>query len=107
MTEIYKDDDYLDMALKIYESFSVNQSVNIVGLVQDLEKDVVEEKGKMVLDLLNRYDKQDNIKSAGPRMCRKYVYLENAVGGPLAHKIFKWRRVVVDNKPKYTIWRIQ
>lgn len=88
------DDSSVDMAKKIYGGFEVGQSCSIKGAI-----------GQEVLDHLFALDQHENVQLlASGRTKRKYKYLPNAIGGGIAHKIFRWQRV---DKDKYTIWRYQ
>lgn len=99
-------DNYEEMAEKIYKYFEVNQSCAINGWVVG-EEDLWE-KGFMVCEKLREFDRLENIKiPKSGRPSRRRRVIPDSIGGYLAHKIFKFKRVVNDNKPKWTIWRLQ
>lgn len=103
---VLESDNYMIMAEKIYTVFEVLQSCTISGWVVG-EEDLWE-KGQMVCDELRKLDMRDNVKTPKEgRPSRRRKIIPDSIGGYLAHKIFKYKRVVVDNKPKWTIWRIQ
>jgi len=106
MVRIYDTDTLHEMASKIYDKFEVMQSFSISGFVNTGEK--LEPKGKIVLDYIDRLYKTDNVMiTSDGKEKKKYKFEKDSVGGPIAHKIFKWNVRVVDKEPRYTIWRLQ
>lgn len=106
MIRIYEEDDYLQIAEKIFKQFELNQSCVVTGWVQ-LEDGKTKPKGEMVIDELRRMDKDEYLQPQGKKMIRKRKYEPNSVGGWLAQPIFKWQSVILDKDVKYTIWRKQ
>lgn len=104
---IYENDTIHDTAMKIYNGFEVNQSctlpyakaVEVLNIVHqlywsdfgagDYGKATVREHGKRVSESAKR----------------KLEYLPDSIGGPVAHKIFRY--VIVGEREKIVIWRFQ
>lgn len=105
MVRILESEDYYDMAQKIFYQFEVNQSCTIGGWV--VSDDDAIEKGEMVCNELRRLDTQENVCSTAKKPYRKRKIIPDSIGGYMAHKIFKYKRVILDNRPKWTIWRLQ
>jgi len=94
------------IAKKIYDRLSVGESTTIHGWMINEVSQQLSPTGDLVLEELRYWDEVDHI-SDGKRKQRVYKYEPNSIGGPIAHKIFKWNKVFVDKKPRVTIWRIQ
>lgn len=106
VVQVFEDDDYLDTARKIYEKFIVNQSCKIKGFV--FEGRIVHEKGAMVAKEIKRLDELDNVKFHGEKMVRRHKRPPDCIGGYLAHKTFRFKRVIEEGgQAAYTFWRIQ
>lgn len=100
-------DDYLDIAIKIYNHFEVYQMCNVKGFVHDAELMKGYEKGQLVHNELVRLDSLDNEKFHGTKKIRKNKRPANAIGGYIAHKIFRFQRVHLGDDVKWTFWRVQ
>lgn len=106
--KIYDTDTVFDIARKVYEDFDVMASCTIYGFVLHEEKKQLIPKGELVVDCLKRMDADEHLKkNAIGSMMRQYKYKKDAVGGPIAHKIFVWEKRIIDSEPRYTIWRFQ
>lgn len=104
--QVFEDDDYLDTAKKIYEKFIVLQSCKVKGLI--LDGRIAFEKGALVAKEIKRLDELDNVKFHGEKMVRRHKRPPDCIGGYLAHKTFRFKRVIEENgEPVYTFWRIQ
>lgn len=101
------EDDYLDIAIKIYNHFEVYQSCSVIGLVVDPTARAMHEKGKLVHDELVRLDALDNIKFHGDKLIRKNKRPKDCIGGFTAHKQFRFQRANLGDDIKWTFWRIQ
>jgi len=105
--ELLNSDDTLrEMADKIYNKFIVGQSCTISGFGEDLNgggrREVVP-RGEIIIRLLEvkyRAEFYDGNK-------RRLKYAKNSVGGPIAHKIFKYEKHIRESIPVITIWRMQ
>lgn len=107
MVRIYDTDTLHEMASKIYEKFEVMQSFCISGFVIS-DNDKLIAKGKIILDYIERRYKEENVSiSSDGKEKKKYKFEKDSIGGPIAHKIFKWNIRVIDKEPRYTIWRLQ
>lgn len=105
---ILPEDNYVDVAQKIFNHFKLNQSCIVFGFVKDEEKKQLYDKGNMVLELLREYDAKHNTTNNGDgRIRRKRKIIPNSIGGYVAQKIFCYEQVVHDGIPKTRIWRVQ
>lgn len=116
---VLESDNYEITAKKIYYEFELNQSCTVIGwmsddpeieggegLYQRVQKVVA--KADEVLKELERIDNLENVRPCGAKkMTRKRKKLPNTIGGYVAHKIFKYNRVLSDGHVRVTIWRIQ
>lgn len=102
-------DNAHQMAHKIFYNFKLNQSCTISGWIQFIDIQDVMPKGDYVIKLLEKLDTMVNCNKSRSdgRMRRSRVKLPNTVGGFVAQKIFKWDVRIMDQIPRYTIWRIQ
>lgn len=106
-TRVFDTDTWFETGQKCFYAMDVHQIVVVKGL-ERIDEHTILEKGKLVLEELERLDKLENFNNIGAgRMRRKKVKPVNTIGGELAHKIFKWKREVIENEPRYTIWRLQ
>lgn len=96
-------------AYNIYNQLQVNVSIDIYGWAINEISQLLSPLGDLVLEELRYWDEVANITYVGAtkKKLRKYKYADKSIGGPLAHKIFKFNKVVLDNVPRVTIWRIQ
>lgn len=96
-------------AYNIYNQLEVNASIDVYGWAINEISQLLSPLGDLVLEELRYWDDVANIAYFGKtkKKMRKYKYEPKAIGGPLAHKIFKFNKVVLDNVPRVTIWRIQ
>lgn len=106
MRKIIDTDQSDVIARMIYEEFKVDQSTCVDGFETKVGGRV-ESRGECVLKCLEQLDERDNTYENGDKRRRKRVKPMNTIGGYVAHKIFKWAKVITDEGPKYTIWRIQ
>lgn len=105
--KIGKDDYYVDIATRIYEHFDVLQSCSIYGHEFD-DCDVLHDKGELVIREITKMDRRDNtVPVTGEKRKRIKHRPKNSIGGWVAHKIFKYQKVVDDGVPKWNIWRYQ
>lgn len=107
MVKIYDTDTIEIISRKIYFDFEVLQSCTVSGFVMDMEKQKITPKGELVMQELSMLYNDECCKDTGGRKYRKFAYRENSVGGPIAHKIFTFDKKIVNNEPRYTIWRFQ
>lgn len=103
--KIYDIDSINEIARKIYYHFEINQSCTIWGI--EAYQDAAVPKGQLIVDEIRRIYAEENMRRQGTKIIRVRKYVENSVGGELAHKIFKWQMNKIDNDVRYTIWRIQ
>lgn len=112
-TRILTDDNYLQIAHKIFYEFDVLQSCRIDGWLEitGLDGKIVgtKPKGEWVLEQLKILDDSENIaiRPGDGRKRRKRVVLPNTIGGYVAHKIFGFKEEIINAVPKISIWRIQ
>lgn len=105
MTRIYAEDTHLEMARKIFDGFEVGQQCTVEGFVRDEENKKVWIKAEMVLDELRQIDTKENVVvSTTGKRARKRKVMGDSIGGYLAQKIFRFKKVAGD---KYSIWRFQ
>ena len=107
MVKIYDTDSVTEIGKKIYEFFEVGASVSITGFVTIEEEMRIEPKGMMVIEYLKLLDEIDNVEQTKTKKIRKYRYLTNSIGGPVAQKIFTYDIRTRDSQPYITIWRSQ
>lgn len=107
---VLKTDDWKESARKIFYTFDCGMNCGIEGFVI-MPDDELKPKGELVLEEIERLDKVENFKfngtSKGNGLRRKRIKPENTIGDYLRNKTFKWEKRILDNKVKYTIWRIQ
>lgn len=84
------------------DEFILNQSCSVTGYFE-ITGGRLCAKGERVLEILEGLDLRRNCDKGR----RKRVKLPNTVGGFVAQKIWKWKMKIVDQEPRYTIWRIQ
>lgn len=103
---IIQTDDYKTMAKTIFNHFIVGQSTKVIGtLIEDTPAGKrLKEKGEAVIEYLDWLDKQENFNKDGKR---KRTRIPDSIGGFVAHKIFRYKRVISNDEVKYTIWRMQ
>ena len=101
--KIYSTDSPRDIAEKIYKSFDKGDMVQVFGWVQT--KDNLIDKGEAVLECLRWFYEFEHFGHGG--RARELKYRKNAIGGPIAHPIFTWEKRIIDQEPRYTIWRLQ
>lgn len=91
--------------MAIFTEFGLHQAAVVEGLIahEDGTGDLIE-KGDAVMQYLVYLDVTTNFDIGGKRKLR---YVHNSNGVPLADKLFKYKRDIVDNMPKWTIWRAQ
>lgn len=69
---------------------------------------VLKPKGELVCDHLTYLDRIHNTRTrADGKIERKVKRHPDSIGGYAAHKIFRFKKVIDNEEPKYTIWRIQ
>lgn len=108
MVKILDTDTANEIAKKIYEKFEVLESCTVTGWFVEPGEQLVLGKGEMVLNELRRLDSEEHIDSLkSGKNSRRNSLKPNSIGGPIAHKIFTWERRIVNNEPRYTIWRWQ
>lgn len=106
MIKIYDTDTVWEIAKKIWEDFDVLASCTVYGFVE-VEKSLVP-KGQLVVSELRKMDELENVKkNAVGSKVRQWKYKKDSIGGPIAHKIFTWEKRIVDDEPRFTIWRVQ
>jgi hypothetical protein len=103
---VYEDDDVQTMANKIFNYFEVNQSCKVTGFIMNEQWRRLEPKGELVCDEIERLDKLENC-IVGEVIRRKNKKFPNSIGGYKSQKAFCWKKVIVDDEIKYTIWRVQ
>lgn len=103
-TRVYDTDIVEDIAKKIFYKFEVNQSCAVTGLDFDEQTRRPLARGELVLSELKRLDRLENYSGSGARKSKK---IPDSIGGPLAQKIFRFKKVIVDEVPKFTFWRVQ
>lgn len=105
--KIYDTDTARDVAEKVYYKFDVMASCSVYGFVMNEKEEKLIPKGEAVLKHLEMFDEIENIRYVGEKKVRKHVYRKESIGGPISQKIFTWEKRIVDNEPRYTIWRYQ
>lgn len=105
MVRVYDTDSILDVIKKIWEHFEINQSCAIYGFIMHEKESRLVPKGQVIIEELEKLDRMEHFR--GEKERRRFVYRKDSIGGPLAHKIFTYEKRVVDNEPRYTIWRYQ
>ena len=105
-------DNYLDMAKKIFDKFEIGKACVVLGYVWETDLKTKYEKGMMVVNELKRLDLAFNfiptkryVKNR-PESQRRLMYIKNSIGGPVAHKIFRYERYN-STDAKWCIWRVQ
>jgi hypothetical protein len=105
-TVIFDSDDYRVIAKKIYNDLLVFQSVNVHGWVLNRKTRWVDKKGELVWNEVARLDKVHNWTRDGKRRRRRTWV--NAIGHDhIDQKVFKYKEVMVDHEPRWTIWRVK
>ncbi len=102
-TRIYAEDSVEVTAQKIFDGFILGQSCTIEGWTDTAGLS----KGQAVLDRLTRLDRTNNMRQQGKKMARTYIYPKDSVGGSLAHKIFRYKKIPKFDEVVYQIWRMQ
>ena len=113
---IDKNDDVKMIAMKIFEQFKVLQSVTIEGFEFVPTMGWIEPgkvynrpfiKGELVWDEIMRLDDLANFYDGNGRRRRKRIKLTDTNGAPVAQKIFRKKKTVLNEMPRITIWRVQ
>ena len=108
MVKIYDTDTVADIATKIFEKFDVHNSVTIFGFLLDESTEHLAPKGELVWNELEKMDFNLNCRmSQDAKKLRNYKWAKDSIGGPIAHKIFRKDVKIIDNQPRWTIWRTQ
>lgn len=107
MVKIYDTDSPHEIARKIFYDIDVMASVSIYGFYMNEASQKLVPKGEIILEQLKQLDEEENLSFRKDRTVRKYRFRPDSIGGPIAHKIFTWEKRVVDDEPRYTIWRYQ
>lgn len=96
--------NYKQIALTIFHEFALYQAAVIIGFeqVDDGSGDCIP-KGDAVMQYLTYLDRATNFKE-NKRITKTF---DKSNGVPLSHKLFRYSDVIVNNKPKWTIWRVQ
>jgi hypothetical protein len=94
-----------EMAETIYNRFVVEQNCIVTGWEKRADKWY--EKGQLVLDEIRKRDERDNMYMTKQGLKRKVKKWANSVGGHQAGKCFRFEKRVVNEEPRYTIWRVQ
>ena len=102
---VLETDSIWETARKIYNDFAMHQSCTVKGIEIQGTKAIC--KGEEVIKELTKMDKDENIRQYGKKLSRIRKKLPNTIGGYVAHKMFKYASVTIDNDIRYQIWRIQ
>lgn len=99
--------DVETIAKKIYYDFKVNQVCKIAGHKVFANDLII--NGEKIIEAIRKLDEKENMNKQAKdgRARRKYRFHARAVGGPFAHKMFRWEKRIIDNEIIYIIWRIQ
>jgi len=95
MIFVYEHETPLEIAHKMWHQFEVGQSITIYHF------------GEEVMERLKDIDIYENHYMRRGVPSRKFKYYKDAVGGPIAHKIFRYKRTMDEGVPRYQIWRVQ
>lgn len=95
-----------DVAHRIFHHFELLDSCTVYDFDYDIDGELYE-RGEIVKKHLERLDSFHNLKPGGEKMVRKRHRPKNSIGGWVAHKIFKYQRVLDGGRPKWTFWRFQ
>lgn len=108
---IKPEDSPKEFARKMFYTYENMMSATIVGFEVDDDTGELEPKGEIALKWIERFDKLENYtlagKTAGNGMRRRRIKPPNTIGDYLRNKIFRWEKRIVDNKIRYSVWRIQ
>ena len=104
-TRIYDTMTSNEIAYIIFQYFQVDQSCTVTGFEKIDGRH--NHKGKYVLDSLLVMDRAENMFLTKQGMKRKAKKWANSVGGHKASKCFRWDFKMIDNEPRYIIWRVQ
>lgn len=107
MVKIYDSETVIEIARKIYNDFDVMSSCRVSGFVLDEALSRLIPKGEIIMAQIKKMYEDEYVDINKGKIYRKYKYKDNSVGGPIAHKIFTWELRIVDDEPRYTIWRYQ
>jgi hypothetical protein len=113
MIDITQNETHIEAAMKIWKFMEIGECVEICGFSKRFESSSVRgskytsrENGKLVLSELERlYLWNHSLHGKGKVV--KTVRPPWSVGGTLAHKIFRYKRLATDEEIKWYIWRIQ
>ncbi len=115
MEQILPTDSVILMATKMFFDYQVGQSATVSGFIE-MPDDSTVAKGELVLEEIRRLDLVENFtdgfRGKGSRgkniQRRKRKRMpENTIGDYLCQKTFKWKKNIINNQVRYTIWRIQ
>lgn len=107
MVKIYTTDSYYEIAKKIYNDFEVGASCVIMGFIEDEANKRLIQKGQAVIDAITLMYEDEFMHSNADKKFRRYKYKKDSIGGPIAHKIFTFDKKIINNEPRYIIWRYQ
>ncbi len=109
MVVILHEDTVHQIAYKIFEGFELHQSCTITGYLLDEERKLVLYKGEEVLRVLRKMDEDVNTNrpSGDKRIRRRRIVLPDSIGGYVAQKIFRYKKTVLDDEHRWSIWRVQ
>lgn len=101
-------DTFQIIAKKIWNNLLVGSSVDVHGWAMNETSQQLSPLGDLVLEHIRYFDELDNCSyTKSGKKTRRSRYEQHSIGGPIAQKIFKWNRVIIDKNPRVTIWRIQ
>lgn len=107
MPQIDLNQNWMQIAKQIYETFEVFNNITIGGAqLIDGEYYPI---GKLVCEELERLDRIDNTAphGNGKNIRRKRYKPNDWIGGYVSQKAFKFKEEVRNGKLIYTIWRMQ
>lgn len=107
MIKVYDTDSVYEIAHKIYYDFEVHMSCSIYGFMVDEDQMKMYAKGELVWKEIEKIDTNINVRDEGAKRRRNYKYKKESIGGPIAQKIFTKDVKIIDNVPRWTIWRYQ
>lgn len=103
------DDTPRATAWNIYNNIKVGECVIINGWATNESTQALAPLGEVVWDCIYEFDESDNMRKGVGKNMRKRIfkYEKDGIGGPWAQKIFKKNKVISDNVPRVTIYRVQ
>ncbi len=110
MGNINEEKSVFKIARVIFD-WEIGMSCALTGFIADADSDTgFSPKGKLVIKELQNLYNEKYLRAGykdGKQKVRARNHYTNSIGGAIAHPIWRYKEEIVNDKIKYTIWRVQ